>query len=50
VVFNVGDDVRLIDGKSVGTIDLIEKKIATVNYGTFITKVKIDGLELVKKN
>ena len=28
VVFNVGDDVRLIDGKSVGTIDLIEKKIA----------------------
>ena len=50
VVFNVGDDVRLIDGKSVGTIDLIEKKIATVNYGTFITKIKIDGLELVKKN
>jgi DNA mismatch repair protein MutS2 len=46
--FNLNDSVRLYDGRAVGTIDKIEKKIATVNYGLFITKVNINQLELVK--
>lgn len=45
----VGDQVRLADGKSVGTIDNIEKGKALVNYGIFTTKVDISKLELVKK-
>jgi len=46
--FKVNDRVRLPDGKSVGTIDKIEKRIATINYGLFTTKVNIDKLELVE--
>ena len=48
VVFKVGDKVRLLDGKSVGSIDAIEKKKAIVNYGIFTTQVNVDQLELVK--
>ena len=48
VIFKVGDKVRLFDGKSVGSIDAIEKKKAIVNYGIFTTQVNIDQLELVK--
>src|SRR5690606_34929703 len=44
----VGDRVRLLDGKSVGSIDTIEKNKATVNYGIFTTKVSLDQLELVE--
>ena len=44
----VGDQVRLFDGRSVGSIDAIEKQKATVNYGAFTTQVSLDLLELVK--
>ena len=47
-VLKVGDKVRLLDGKSVGSIDMIEKKKAIVNYGVFTTQVNLDQLELVK--
>ena len=45
----VGDRVRLEGGYSVGVIDKIEKNTATVDYGWFTTKVKIDELDLVEK-
>lgn len=44
----VGDRVRMIDGKAVGSIDNIEKNKATVNYGLFTSKVSLDELELVE--
>ena len=47
-ILKVGDSVRMEDGRAVGTIDTIEKGKATVNYGTFITKVALEQLELVK--
>jgi DNA mismatch repair protein MutS2 len=48
VVLKVGDRVRMIDGKAIGTIDTIEKRKAFVNYGQFTTNVNIDELEKVK--
>jgi DNA mismatch repair protein MutS2 len=45
----VGDRVRMIDGRSVGTIDAIEKNKATVNYGFFTSKVSLDQLEMVER-
>jgi len=48
-VFKVGDRVRMIDGKSVGSIDTLEKGKATVNYGMFTTNVSVDQLELVER-
>lgn len=48
-VFKVGDRVRLEDGRSVGTIDRIEKKNAFINYGLFTTKASVEKLELVEK-
>ncbi len=47
-LLKVGDRVRLEDGKAVGTIDIIEKGKATVNYGIFTTSVSLDQLELVQ--
>ena len=47
-VLKVGDRVRMIDGKAVGTLDSIEKNKATVNYGLFTSKVSLDELELVE--
>lgn len=44
----VGDRVRMVDGKAVGSIDTIEKNKATVNYGIFTSKVSLDELELVE--
>src|SRR6056300_87719 len=44
----VGDQVRLFDGLSVGSIDAIEKQKAIVNYGAFTTQVSLDLLELVQ--
>lgn len=38
----VGDQVRLFDGRSVGSIDSIEKNKAVVNYGAFTTQVSLD--------
>lgn len=47
-ILKVGDRVRMIDGKSVGSIDVIEKNKATVNYGIFTSKVALENLELVE--
>lgn len=47
-IFAVGDQVRLFDGRAVGTIDAIEKQKAIVNYGAFTTQVNLDLLALVK--
>lgn len=47
--FKLNDQVRLLDGNACGTIDKIEKNIATVNYGIFTTKVSIEQLELVQR-
>lgn len=47
VKLKIGDRVRLIDSKSVGTIDQIEKNKAIVNYGIFTTNVSLDKLELI---
>ena len=46
VDFKVGDKVRIVDGKSVGSIDAIEKQKAIVNYGLFTTQVSLDQLEI----
>jgi DNA mismatch repair protein MutS2 len=48
-VFNIGDRVRMYDGKAVGSIDSLEKGKAIVNYGMFTTNVSVDQLELVEK-
>lgn len=48
VILKVGDRVRMIDGKAIGTIDVIEKLKATVNYGIFTSKVNLDQLEYVQ--
>lgn len=45
----VGDRVRMLDGKAVGTIDGIEKNKATVNYGFFTSKVALEQLEMVER-
>ncbi|MDO7576399.1 MAG: DNA mismatch repair protein MutS, partial [Flavobacteriaceae bacterium] len=47
-VLRIGDRVRMFDGRSVGSIDAIEKKKAIVNYGMFTTQVNLDLLELVE--
>lgn len=47
-ILKLGDRVRMIDGKAVGSIDNIEKNKATVNYGMFTSKVSLDELELVE--
>ena len=39
----------MIDGKSVGTLDAIEKNRATVNYGFFVSKVNLNELEMVER-
>ena len=46
VDLKVGDKVRIVDGKSVGSIDAIEKQKAIVNYGLFTTQVSLDQLEI----
>ena len=48
VNLKVGDRVRMLDGKSVGSIDKIEKNKAVVNYGVFTSKVSLDELEFVE--
>ena len=48
-VFNIGDRVRMTDGKAVGSIDKLEKGKAIVNYGMFTTNVSVDQLELVER-
>ena len=48
-ILKVGDRVRMIDGKAVGTLEKIEKKKAFVNYGIFTSECKLDQLELVQR-
>jgi DNA mismatch repair protein MutS2 len=48
VILKVGDRVRMIDGKAIGTLDKIEKNKAVVNYGVFTSKVSIEQLEYVQ--
>ena len=47
-IFKVNDKVRLLDGTSTGTIEKIEKKIATINYGFLTTKANISKIEIVQ--
>ncbi len=47
-IFKIGDRVRMIDGKAIGSIDSLEKNKAIVNYGVFTTNVSVDQLELVQ--
>ena len=47
-ILKVGDRVRMFDGKAVGTIDLIEKNKATINYGIFTSKISLEALEFVE--
>jgi DNA mismatch repair protein MutS2 len=47
--YKINDRVRIIDSNSVGTIDKIDKKNITINYGIFTTKTTVDKLELVEK-
>ena len=48
IKLKVGDSVRMFDGRSVGSIDLIEKNKAIVNYGVFKTQVSLELLEIVE--
>ena len=45
--FKIGEKVRMDDGRAIGTIDKIEKNIATVNYGLFKTQVSTSRLNFV---
>lgn len=47
--YQINDKVRIIDSNSVGTIDKIDKKSVTINYGFFTTKTSVSKLELVEK-
>jgi DNA mismatch repair protein MutS2 len=47
-ILKVGDRVRMLDGRAVGSIDILEKNKAVVNYGMFTTNVNVDLLELVE--
>jgi DNA mismatch repair protein MutS2 len=47
IPLKVGDRVRMIDGKAIGTIDKIEKNKAIVNYGMFTSQVSLESLEKV---
>lgn len=46
----IGDRVRIEDGRAIGTIDKLEKGKAIINYGAFTTTVNIDKLTFVDKN
>lgn len=47
-VFKVNDRVKILDGNTVGTIETIEKKNATINFGFITTKTNVSKLELVE--
>jgi DNA mismatch repair protein MutS2 len=48
-IYQIDDSVKVIGSNSVGTIDKIDKKKVTINYGFFTTKTTTDKLELVKR-
>lgn len=47
VTLKIGDRVRMLEGRAIGTIDTIEKNKAIVNYGMFTTNVSLEELEKV---
>ncbi|WP_395061577.1 DNA mismatch repair protein MutS [Flavobacterium sp.] len=49
IALKIGDRVRMFDGKAIGTIDVIEKNKATVNYGVFTSKISLEALEFVER-
>ena len=49
VAIKIGDRVRMIDGKAVGTLEKIEKNKAIVNYGVFMSTVSMESLEFVER-
>ncbi|ARV14636.1 DNA mismatch repair protein MutS [Polaribacter sp. SA4-12] len=48
-IYQINDRVRIIDSNSIGTIDKIERKSVTINYGIFTTKTSLEKIELVEK-
>jgi len=48
-IFKINDRVRIIDSNSIGTIEKIDKKGVTINYGVFTTKTSKNKIELVEK-
>ena len=48
-IYKKNDRVRIIDSNSVGTIDKIDKKNVTINYGIFTTKTTLSKIELVER-
>ncbi len=48
-IYKLNDRVKIIGSNSVGTIDKIEKKSVTINYGVFTTKTNVNKIELVEK-
>ena len=47
--FQINDTVRLKEGNAKGTVEKLEKNIATINYGLFTAKTDVGQLELVRK-
>jgi DNA mismatch repair protein MutS2 len=47
-IFNINDRVKILDGSAVGTIESIEKKTVTINFGFLTTKTNVSKLELVQ--
>ena len=47
-IFKVNDRVKILDGSTTGTINKIEKNIATVNFGFLTTKTNVSKLEIVQ--
>ena len=47
-VFKVNDRVKILDSSTVGTIETIEKKMVTINFGFLTTKTTLNKLEIVE--
>ena len=47
-VFKVNDRVKILDSSTVGTIETIEKKTVTINFGFLTTKTTLNKLEIVE--
>ena len=47
-LFKVNDRVKILDGSTVGTIESIDRKNVTVNFGFLTTKTTLAKLEIVE--
>jgi len=47
-IFKVNDRVKILDGSTVGTIESIDRKNVTVNFGFLTTKTTLAKLEIVE--